>query len=272
MPPNAVLAGHDSDGSQIYVGRAYHDGDVLVAKYVPSRNQAYVCYSGQEIEKHDVDILCGEYYKWVPASNGFVPNTAVRSGMTSEGEPLYIGRAHWEGSLTPGKIHPSHGCLYIGFGGQEVKIERYEVLVQPETFIFATADNIPAGAIEAGHDEDGSPIFLGRAFHEGDQLPVKVCPGQGKGYVAFGGLEHEKLDFEVLVGNGYDWVPCSGGEVPPNAAHAGQTSSGETLYFGRGHYSNSLIPGKVHQSHGCLYIPFGGQEIKLNDYEVLVRA
>uniref|UniRef100_T1GCZ0 Uncharacterized protein n=1 Tax=Megaselia scalaris TaxID=36166 RepID=T1GCZ0_MEGSC len=126
LPPNAVLAGHDSDGSQIYVGRAYHDGDVLVAKYVPSRNQAYVCYSGQEIEKHDVDILCGEYYKWVPASNGFVPNTAVRSGMTSEGEPLYIGRAHWEGSLTPGKIHPSHGCLYIGFGGQEVKIERYE--------------------------------------------------------------------------------------------------------------------------------------------------
>lgn len=243
-----------------------------MAKYVPSRGQAYICYSGQEIEKNDIEVLCGDYYRWEPARQGFVPNMAVRCGLTADGEPLYIGRASWEGSLTPGKIHPSHGCLYIAYGGTEHKITNYEVLVQPETFIQSRCDSLPYGVIEAGHDEDGSPIYLGRTWHEGDQLPVKVCPNQGKGYVAFGGQEIEKYDFEVLVGNGYGWVPSANGEVPPNAAECGRTSTGETLYFGRGHHSNSLVPGKVHQSHGCLYIPFGGQEIKLFNYEVLVRA
>lgn len=30
---------------------------------------------------------------------------------------------------------------------------------------------IPEGAILAGHDQDQSPIYIGRAWHEGDQLP-----------------------------------------------------------------------------------------------------
>lgn len=40
--------------------------------------------------------------------------------------------------------------------------------------------------------------------------------------------------------------------------------------MGRGHYANSLAVGKVQPSHGCLYIPYQGTEIKLEKYEVLV--
>lgn len=32
-------------------------------------------------------------------------------------------------------------------------------------------ESIPEGAILAGHDQDQSPIYIGRAWHEGDQLP-----------------------------------------------------------------------------------------------------
>lgn len=32
---------------------------------------------------------------------------------------------------------------------------------------------LPEGAILAGHDQDQSPIYIGRAWHEGDQLPGK---------------------------------------------------------------------------------------------------
>lgn len=45
------------------------------------------------------------------------------------GEPLAIGRAHHEGSLTPGKVHRSHGCLYLPYGGAEQSTLYYEVLV-----------------------------------------------------------------------------------------------------------------------------------------------
>lgn len=37
---------------------------------------------------------------------------------------------HFQGSLTPGKIHRSHGCLYIPFGGLEHSFQsNFEVLV-----------------------------------------------------------------------------------------------------------------------------------------------
>lgn len=37
---------------------------------------------------------------------------------------------HFQGSLTPGKIHRSHGCLYIPFGGVEHSFQsNFEVLI-----------------------------------------------------------------------------------------------------------------------------------------------
>lgn len=38
VPPNAVIAGHDIDGVAIYVGRAYHEGDLIPAKVIPSKH------------------------------------------------------------------------------------------------------------------------------------------------------------------------------------------------------------------------------------------
>lgn len=67
---------------------------------------------------------------WVPGTKGKTPGHAFCVGKTIEGEELYVGRAPWDGSLTPGRIHPSHECLYIAYGGSEVKLRDYEVLVK----------------------------------------------------------------------------------------------------------------------------------------------
>lgn len=56
MPENAVVGGRDSDGCKIYVGRAFHDGDMLPAKVIPDQNVAYVCHSGEEHAKHDYEV------------------------------------------------------------------------------------------------------------------------------------------------------------------------------------------------------------------------
>lgn len=130
IPPGAVYGGNDVDGSPIYVGRAFHDGDNLPAKVLPSQNVAYVAYNGQEIAKHQYEILCGGNTSWVHSGHGSIPHNAVRGGQTSSGEPLYIGRTHHQGSLTPGKVHPSHGSLYIPFGGSEVPFKSYEILIE----------------------------------------------------------------------------------------------------------------------------------------------
>lgn len=130
MPEGAIPAGHDADGTPIYVGRAYHEGEQLPAKVLPSKQVAYVAFNGQEIAKHEYEILCNGNVKWVASGHGDVPSGAVVGGQTGNGEPLYIGRSHFSGSLTPGKVHPSHGSLYIPFGGAEVPIKEYEILIE----------------------------------------------------------------------------------------------------------------------------------------------
>lgn len=71
------------------------------------------------------------------ASGGNVPDRSVATGEEN-GESLFIGRAQHEGSLTVGKIHPSHGVIYIPFGGQEIAYPEYEVLVIRRRRLFGS--------------------------------------------------------------------------------------------------------------------------------------
>uniref|UniRef100_A0A182Q766 Uncharacterized protein n=1 Tax=Anopheles farauti TaxID=69004 RepID=A0A182Q766_9DIPT len=128
FPPNMVRAGVDSDGEVIYVGRAFHEGEMIPAKVIPTKNVAFLCYGGEEVLKEDFEVLRHGAFVWEYASNGSVPETAVRIGQTAEGEPLYMGRAIYNGSQTPGKVHPSHGCCYLPFDGAEVSVTDYEVM------------------------------------------------------------------------------------------------------------------------------------------------
>lgn len=56
MPENAVVGGRDVDGSQIYVGRAFHDGDMIPAKVIPDKGVAYVCQGGEEHPKSNFEV------------------------------------------------------------------------------------------------------------------------------------------------------------------------------------------------------------------------
>lgn len=113
-------------------------------------------------------------------------------------------------------------------------------------------------------------IYVGRAFHDGDLLPAKVIPDKGIAYVSYGGAEHAVSDFELLRFGNFVWEFASHGSIPEGALEVGRTAGGEPLYAGRCLHEGTQTPGKVQASHGCLYIPFNGQEIKVYEYEVLV--
>ncbi len=65
------------------------------------------------------------------------------------------------------------------------------------------------------------------------------------------------------------WIHASNGDIPSGALSGGRQSTGEVLYIGRAQYMGSLAIGKVHRSHRVLYIPFGGNEVPISQYEVL---
>ena len=76
-------------------------------------------------EKRDEPVIT-EGTLWVPAEAGNVPDGAVVSGFDA-GQDLYVGRASHQGELIPGKLLPSHGVVYIPWGGLEIAKEEYEV-------------------------------------------------------------------------------------------------------------------------------------------------
>lgn len=129
IPQHAVLGGKDTDGSQIYVGRANHGGDVIPCKVIPSKQIAYVSHNETEVALHSFEILVGSDVKWIKERNGKIPPGAFPGGRTSKGETLFIGRVEHNRSTTVGKVHQTHGCLYIAYGGKELSFKEYEVLI-----------------------------------------------------------------------------------------------------------------------------------------------
>lgn len=132
LPVNAIVGGRQISGRTIYVGRACHEGAMLPAKVIPdaSERHTHVSYDGKEFAKQDFDILTGSGVAWKRDRNGNVPCGAVPGGHTKTGETLFIGRADHAGSLTVGRIQPSHGCLYLPHSWKEHSYKEYEVLVQ----------------------------------------------------------------------------------------------------------------------------------------------
>ncbi|KAG0443095.1 hypothetical protein HPB47_015296 [Ixodes persulcatus] len=130
IPYHAVPGGEDG-GETIYIGRAVHNGSVIPGKVVPSHKCCYVSDDGAEHSHQEYQALVTEssQFDWIPASDGSLPTGAVQGGSSATGESLYIGRTYHEGTLTIGKIHPSHRCLYIPYGGEEHCYQEYEVLV-----------------------------------------------------------------------------------------------------------------------------------------------
>ncbi|CAG9579625.1 unnamed protein product [Danaus chrysippus] len=129
IPMGALRVGTDADGDEIYAGRANHEGDLLPAKVIPSKNTCYVSYGGEEILKDQFEVLVPAMFSWQFSSGGNVPPGAVEAGVTADGEKLYFGRVTQDGCTTPGKIQQSHGVCYYPFDGEERNSADYEVLV-----------------------------------------------------------------------------------------------------------------------------------------------
>jgi len=130
IPAYAVLAGHDTDGGPIYAGRASFRSELLPAKVVPNHQVAYVPFAGSEHRVDNYEVLVTrKRIAWQPDSDGSVPTGALPVGTARNKETLYMARVEYNNSLTPGKVHPSHGVCYIPFGGKELAFRQYSVLV-----------------------------------------------------------------------------------------------------------------------------------------------
>ena len=129
----------------------------------------------------------------------------------------------------------------------------------------------------SGHEEDGSVLYVGRAYTEQGQLvPGKVSQAYGYLYHACGGREQETRVYQVLThpnaSEALRWVPTTHGNLPTGALRAGGDSIKNGIYIARAMFNGSLCGGKFEPSQGCACLTWGGKEHPVKQFEVLCIA
>ena len=133
VPKDAVNGGWDANnGEPLFVGRVQHGGALIVGKIHPSHRCIYVPFAGGEHKHQQYEVLVNPRnqvkLEWIHSKDGNVPSGAVQGGRDPSGEVYFIGRHSHYGDTVPGKVHPSHQCLYVSHGGKEIKKKEYGVL------------------------------------------------------------------------------------------------------------------------------------------------
>jgi len=158
----------------------------------------------------------------------------------------------------------------------EVDSEEREKRDVPEQegvkWVAASGGEVPEGALVGGED-NGNALYVSRAEHSGATIPGKLLGDHGVSYIPWGGEEHAKESYEVLVmaEDAVSWVDAAGDTIPEKAIQGGVSVEGEALYIGRVTHEGALTIGKFHPSHSCLYISYGGAEISYPDFQILVK-
>lgn len=137
--------------------------------------------------------------KWVQSTGGYIPDGAVVVGYEQNGLPLFSARADYAGGVHPGKVRIEFGAANIPYGGNEIKVNPYQVLVGTAKWVAAKDGQIPKGAVVAGREADGTPLYVARAEYACGLHPGKVRPEFGAANIPYGGKEVKVSNYEVLV-------------------------------------------------------------------------
>jgi hypothetical protein len=127
---------------------------------------------------------------------------------------------------------------------------------------------MPANALRAGREADGTPIYIARAPHEGGVVVGKAWPGDPTAAFPYGGQEIRLGNYEVYVGTGTWSKRMAGQSVPSNAIPAGREADGTPLYVARAPVGGGTHVGKARGT--AAFISYGGREEVVSPFWVMV--
>lgn len=217
--------------------------------------------------------------RWVWASNGHVPANALRTAGPG-GKRTYIGRAHFQGSVTPGMVVPERSACVIAWGRNEHAIKIYEVLCSGGSFVQITRNDADAllRATSGGISESGEPIFIGRVKYKGRWIAGRVQRSHGPlgmCYIPHGGKEVACTEYQVFIAVppepgmvAHYWRSSEELMIPSDATIGGGNEHGP-LYIGRANHRGSCTPGQISPATNRCHIAWGGNEHRKPTFEFL---
>lgn len=141
-------------------------------------------------------------YHWIPSTiHHDLPTKAVVAGQNADGSTNYVAiTTYFRDQLVVNLVH-SKRLASLSLRGWEINVQSFQVLVGDGfTWHSMCDDRLPDAAVSCGYLADMEKCYIGRAMHEGCMLAGKILMSHRCLYVPFGGDEHRKETFEVLLG------------------------------------------------------------------------
>lgn len=134
--------------------------------------------------------------EWISYRNNAAPSYMVVGGSQPQSpHTLFVCRGEYQGGIHPGKLVA--GRCNIGYGGREIRLSRYEVLIDQGQLGWAASNGfIPSNAIPVGK-ERRRILYSCQAEYQGGMHPGKVVGNACN--IGWGGREVALAHYNVLV-------------------------------------------------------------------------
>jgi hypothetical protein len=137
--------------------------------------------------------------QWIDrqAGLGLPANMVVGGHQPNPPYTLFVCRGYYQGGMHPGKL-VGHFCN-IGWGGGEIRLSQYQVLVSRAPLGWAPVGNggfIPRNALDVGY-ENGRTLYACQMKYRGGVHPGKVVDNYC--HIGWGGKEIATPIYNVLV-------------------------------------------------------------------------
>jgi hypothetical protein len=218
--------------------------------------------------------------EWVSATAFEDPSRGFVASQEADGSPVYIIRAPFEGGLTPGKFSPRNREAYVPWGGKENLVLSFELFIgQGEWKKLERSGAFPENAIVGGAEADGTPLYIIRGRIGSLQVPGKYNRNSRLAYVPWNGMEETVESIEILVRSAQsvapavvEWVNTDVTDSAARARPAGKSPDGSPSFLIRALFQGSLIPGKFNPKAKTAYVPWGGKENPVRNFELYVGS
>jgi hypothetical protein len=175
----------------------------VVTKYLTLMKK--ICFSGLVILVAITIVKPqGPGQRWVKIHDGNeIPPDAVVGGKDGDGSPLFVAHANYGGNWHPGKTRRDWNSTSIEYGGQELNVQDYEVLVGREglSWVGVSQGNLPDNAVITGHENQNN-LFSCRCEFNGTTQVGKTWQGLNACRIGYGNAGNVVPNFEVLVHSG----------------------------------------------------------------------
>lgn len=135
---------------------------------------------------------------WVRLSGGALDRRAFPSGRDTNGAPLFVCSADFNGVQQPGKIRSGFNGCNFSYGGREMSAGTYSLMVGRAKWARASGGQVPPNAVQSGSETNGQPLFVCRTEYNGSVQLGKIRPGFSGCNFSYGGKELTAAAYEVM--------------------------------------------------------------------------